>query len=198
MRLNTIKTQYMIISKKQQQPTQQFTSTLNNINLKRVDKYDYLGVVLNNDMNYDAQWEVTSSKTNHHIYLLKELRRMGFTEDKLVCIYKSLTLGQYIYGAPLLASASTRAKKEMQAQQRRFLNVIGLSTERALHVHNIKPMEDFLNEQCVNIVQRVLKDPNHPITTSIHRKKYNNNIIVQKSLRIIRDGYCFDFPIYST
>ena len=69
-------------------------------------------------------------------------------------------------------------------------------------MHNIKPMEDFLNEQCVNIVQRILKDPNHPITTSIHRNKYNNNIIVsrtnttqyqnsvlQKSLRIIRDGY---------
>ena len=59
-----------------------------------------------------------------------------------------------------------------------------------------------MNEQCVNIVQRILKDPNHPITTSIHRNKYNNNIIVsrtnttqyqnsvlQKSLRIIRDGY---------
>jgi hypothetical protein len=89
---------------------------------------------------------------------------MGFTEGKLVCIYKSLTLSQYIYGAPLLASASTRAKKEMQAQQRRFPNVIGISTERALRVHNIKPMEDFLNGQCVNIAQRILKDPNHPIT----------------------------------
>jgi hypothetical protein len=113
-----------------------------------------------------------------------------------------LTLSQYIYAAPLLASASTRAKKEIQAQQLRFLNVIGISTDRALRVHNIKPMEDFLNEQCVNIVQRILKDPNHPITTSIHRNKYNNNIIVprtnttqyqntvlQKSLRIIRDGY---------
>ncbi len=90
----------------------------------------------------------------------------------------------------------------MQAQQRRFLNVIGISTERALRVHNIKPMDDFLNEQCVNIVQRILEDPNHPITASLHRSKYNNNIIVpcinttqyqnsvlQKSLRIICDGY---------
>jgi hypothetical protein len=90
----------------------------------------------------------------------------------------------------------------MQAQQRRFLNVIGISTERALRVHNLKPMEDFLNEQCVNIVQRILKDPNHPITTSIHRNRYNNNIIMprtnttqyynsvlQKSLHIIRNGY---------
>jgi hypothetical protein len=89
----------------------------------------------------------------------------------------------------------------MQTKQRRFLNVIGICTERALRVHNIKPMEDFLNEQCVNIVQKILKDPNHPITTSIHRNKYNNSIIVPrtsttqyqnsvllKSLRI-NDGY---------
>ncbi len=46
----------------------------------------------------------------------------------------------------------------MQAQQRRFLNVMGIYAERALRLHNIKPMEDFLNEQCVNIVQRILKD----------------------------------------
>jgi hypothetical protein len=108
----------------------------------------------------------------------------------------------YTYSAPMLASASMRAKKEIQTQQRRFLNVIGISTERALCVHNIKPMEDFLNEQCVNIVQRILKDSNHPITTSIHRNKYNNNFIMprtnttqyqnsvlQKSLHIIRNGY---------
>jgi hypothetical protein len=69
----------------------------------------------------------------------------------------------------------------MQTQQRRFLKVIEISTERALHVHNIKPMEDFLNEQCVNIVQRILKDPNHPITTSIRRNNYNNNIIVPRT-----------------
>ncbi len=59
-----------------------------------------------------------------------------------------------------------------------------------------------LDEQCAKIVQRILKDPNHPITTSIQRNNYNNHIIVprtsttkyqnsvlQKSLRIIRDGY---------
>jgi hypothetical protein len=120
---------------------------------------------------------------------------MGLTEYKLVCIYKRLTLSQYIYGASLLASASTRAKKEMQAQ-RRFLNVIGISKE------SIKPMRDFLNEQCVNILQRILNEPNHPITTIIYRNKYNNNMIVprtnttqyqnwvlQKSLRIGCDGY---------
>ncbi len=73
MRLNTIKTQHMVINKKKQQSTQQLTATLNDIDLKRVEKYEYLGVVLNNSMNNDAQWEVTSSKTKPHINLLKKL-----------------------------------------------------------------------------------------------------------------------------
>jgi hypothetical protein len=60
MRLNTIKTQRMVISKKQQQSTQQLTATLNDIDLKLEEKYEYL--VVNNSMNYDAQWEVTSSE----------------------------------------------------------------------------------------------------------------------------------------
>jgi hypothetical protein len=76
----------MVISKKQQQSTQQQTAKLNDIDLKLVEKYKYLGVVLNISMNYDAQWAVTSSKINPHIYLLKKPRRMSFTEDKLVCI----------------------------------------------------------------------------------------------------------------
>ncbi len=33
----------------------------------------------------------------------------------------------------------------MQTQQRHFLNVIGMSTERAFRVHNIKPKESFLS-----------------------------------------------------
>jgi hypothetical protein len=92
MRLNTIKTQHMIISKKKQQSEQQPTATLNDIGLKLVDKNEYLGVVLNNNMNYDAQWEVTCAKTNPQINLLKKLRRMGFKADKLVCIYKSFNM----------------------------------------------------------------------------------------------------------
>jgi hypothetical protein len=37
-------------------------------------------------------------------------------------------------------TASQTSKNQMQTQQRRFLNVIGISAERAFYVHNIKPM----------------------------------------------------------
>jgi hypothetical protein len=82
----------------------------------------------------------------------------------------------------------------MQAQQRRFLNFIEISTERALRVHKIKPMDDFLNEQCVNIGQRILRKartiPTSTTTTSpsTNTTQYQN-LDLQKSLHIIRDGY---------
>ena len=58
----------MVICKKQKQRNQpQFTATLDDVDLNLVHKYEYLGVVLNNLMNYDAQWEVTCAKTNPHI-----------------------------------------------------------------------------------------------------------------------------------
>ncbi len=50
---------------------QTISATINDADLKLVDSYEYLGLILNNIMNYDAQWEVTPTKTNHHIYLLK-------------------------------------------------------------------------------------------------------------------------------
>ena len=103
-------------------------------------------------MNYDAQWEVTKAKTKPHLSLIRKLKRMGFGEERLVCIYKSLTLCQYTNKAPLLASASESAKKEMQAQQWRFFKYIGISAERALSKYNIEPMKIFLDKTCVNIV----------------------------------------------
>jgi hypothetical protein len=48
---------------------------------------------------------------------------MGFKEEILMNIYRSMTLSQYQYNAPLLGSASTQAKKEMEKKQQRFFNI---------------------------------------------------------------------------
>jgi hypothetical protein len=41
-------------------------------------------------------------------------------------------------------------------------------------------MEDFLNEQSINIVQRILKEPNHPIMTNTMRNKYKYTNTINK------------------
>jgi hypothetical protein len=68
--------------------------------------------MLNDKLDYDEKWEKTAKTTNCHIYLIKQLKRTGFKEEILMNIYRSITLSQYLYNAPLLGSASTQAKKK--------------------------------------------------------------------------------------
>jgi hypothetical protein len=118
--------------------------TLNNQTLEQVKNYKYLGDTINEELDSDEKWNETSKKTNCHIYLIKTLKYMVFKEEILVNIYQSITLSQYLshylYAAPLLISASKRAKVEMAKQQTRFFNIIGITAERALSQYNIPTM----------------------------------------------------------
>ncbi len=121
MRLNIDKTKHMIINQTTAGPT---NITINNNNLEQVENYKYLGSILNDKLDYDEQLEKTAKTTNCHIYPIKQLKRMGFKEEILMNIYRSVTLSQYLYNAPVLGSASTQANKEMGKQQHRFFNII--------------------------------------------------------------------------
>ncbi len=72
--------------------------------------------------------------------------------------------------------------------------------------YKIEPIATFLDHQCVNVVEKILKDPTHPITQKQTVKRHHNtrssqhipataktktyqNSCLQKALGIKRDGY---------
>ncbi len=92
---------------------------------------------------------------------------MGFKEEIHVNIYQSIIiLSQYLYAAPILISASRSAKEVMLRQQIRFFKIIGITVERALCQYNIPTIESYIDQQCVAVTERILKDPHHPITVA--------------------------------
>ncbi len=95
---------------------------------------------------------------------------MGFAVDLLANIYRSITLSQYLYNAPLLTSASKAAKMAMDKQQQRFFKLIGINTETAWRVYQIPSIDIYIDEQCVKCVERMLDDPDHPITLKTSKK----------------------------
>jgi hypothetical protein len=96
---------------------------------------------------------------------------MGFKEEILVNIYQSIiTLSQYLYAAPILISASRSAKEELLRQQLRFFKIIGITAERALSQYNIPTIESYIEQQCVAVTERILKDAHHPITVAQEKK----------------------------
>jgi hypothetical protein len=52
----------------------------------------------------------------------------------------------------------------MAKQQHRFLKIIGIIPSEAYEKYNIPPIDTYIEKTCINIVERMLKDPNHPLT----------------------------------
>ena len=136
------KPKHMIINQQKIQTNVQ--PTLGNHTLEQLTNYKYLGATINEELDSDEQWKETSKKTNCHIYLIKSLK-----EEILVNVYKSITLSQYLYAAPLLISASRSAKEEMSKQQIRFFNIIGITAERGLGQYNIPTIASYIEKQCI-------------------------------------------------
>ncbi len=122
---------------KQQKTQTNIQPTLNNQTLEQVANYKYLGATINEELDSDEHWKETSKKTNCYLYLIKTLKSMGFKQEILVNVYQSISLSQWLYMAPLLISASRTAKEEMKKQQSIFLNIIGITAERALSQYKI-------------------------------------------------------------
>ena len=169
MQINTNKTKHMIIN--QQKNRTNVRPTLNNQTLEQVTNYKYVGATINEELNSDEQWKETSKKTNCHIHLIKSLKSMGFKEEILVNVYQSIILSQYLYAAPLLISANRSAKEEMSKQQIRFFNIIGITAERGLGQYNIPTIASYIDQQCLAVTERILKDPHHPKTVAQEKKK---------------------------
>jgi len=134
------------------------------------------------------------------------MRRLGFKQEVLINVYRSLALSHFTYSAPLLTSASERAKVEMEHFQSRILATIGASEEEASRKYNIMSVKDLIDNTCKKLLKRILADEKHPLTTRIPRvkrdtrqkfkfrpskakKKIYANSFVQKYLRTLRDGW---------
>ena len=95
----------------------------------------------------------------------------------------------------------------MTKQQSRFLNIIGITAERALSQYKIPTIESYIDQQCIVVTERILNDPHHPITMAQEKKKSSHNTrgsqfatkrintnkyqnsCLQSALRMKRDGY---------
>jgi hypothetical protein len=82
-------------------------------------------------------WETVTKKINPHIYLLKQLKRLGFKEEILINVYRTLSISVIRYSAPLLVAANEQTKSEMASHHKRVLKIIGLT-----------PQESSINTTC--------------------------------------------------
>ena len=202
MRLNEDKCKAMTIGDNNNEALP--TVKLSSDPMEIVPSYKYLGIEINNNLEWDHQWTRVQMLTRSVPYLIKTLKRQGFRQNILVNIYQSKALSHFTYSAPLLANANTKIKAEMASFQRRILKIIGITPEYAQSRYKINTIEEHIDNTSCKLLRRILAEVDHPLTRRVPRinSKTNHtqfktnkpkttaysNSFVQKYLRVIRDG----------
>ena len=93
--------------------------SINGSELEVVDSYRYLGIVINNKLDWSQQWDRIEKVTSHIPYLIKQLKRLGFSKDILVTVYKSLVVSHLDYNSPVLLTATNAVKMQINNQQKK-------------------------------------------------------------------------------
>ena len=200
MKLNVKKCKFITSNYTPAQPI-----SINGEPLEEVSSYKYLGIELNNKLNWDQQWTRVKSITSSVPFLIKRLKQQGWPESILITIYRSHALSHFIYSAPTLSSASLGAKHEMDLFQKRILRIINISSSRAETKYRVGTISSIIDDTCTKKLLKILSDPTHSITSKLTQNKratninrrYRTNIakseaysnsFVQKYLRRLRDG----------
>ena len=165
MRLNKKKTLCMLLGKhKKESPL-----TIGGDTIGTIKQYKYLGTLVDNKLDMDVHWEHVSNGFNSTLYLLKTLRQLGFNQRVLVNVFKSLISSQVVANATTLCSVSESAKRGMLAIEKRSLKIMNIK-ESDLPTLNIKDIDDLINERCIQQMDKILADSDHPITLSLHKR----------------------------
>ena len=200
MRLNVKKCKFITSNYTPEQPI-----SINGEPIEEVSSYKYLGIELNNKLNWDQQWTRVKSITSSVPFLIKRLKQQGWPESILITIYRSHALSHFIYSAPTLTSTNLGAKHEMDRFQKRILRIINISSSQAETKYQVGTISSLIDETCTKKLLKILSDPTHSITckltqnkraTNINRRYRTNiakseaysNSFVQKYLRRLRDG----------
>ena len=94
----------------------------------------------------------------------------------------------------------------MDKQQWRFYNIINITPKRIFEQYNIPPISKFIEQQCLNVIERIINNDEHPVTIKIKKEKRINTRSIgfapstartnkyqqsclQKCIRIKRDSY---------
>ena len=103
-----------------------------------VDHYKYLGVILDQNLNYQKHLKETFRLASHKVYLLSRIRKF-ITNDAALLIYKTKILPYLDYGDVLYLGSCNKSLSKLQSIQSRALRICISAPPRTStnNTHNI-------------------------------------------------------------
>ena len=113
----------MLFSRSGSQKTEQFSLYLNDRVLKRVDKFKYLGIILDENLSFREHVKTMSLKISRNVGILSRLRHV-FPRNILKTIYFSFVNPYFLYCVSVWASTFPSTFQPLQTLQNKALRLM--------------------------------------------------------------------------
>lgn len=135
--VNAGKTKAMVFNAKKSEASQIPKLMYNQEPLEFVDKYLYLGVTVDNNLNFLAHVNKIISACNQKLFTLSKIRKY-ITQGIAITLYKSLILPILDYGDVFYSCVPNTYLDKIQKLQNKALRIVDLSPRYTsnIHLHN--------------------------------------------------------------
>ena len=118
LKINSGKTKAMIVSTNTRLNNlcNKDSFTIQGENIHYVSQYNYLGLVLDNEMSLFPLYKNIKKRVNNNMFVLRKIRKY-LTEEAAIMVYKQTILPIFDYGGFLLISLNNSGKYELQVVQ---------------------------------------------------------------------------------
>ena len=175
--------------------------TINDTNIEVVPSAKLLGVMISNDLKWNAHVEMICKKVSARLYFLRQLNRAKVPTNDLLCFYTTCIRPVVEYACPVFHTALPQyLSEELERLQKRALRIISnndLSYRQALEVFNIPTLYDR-REAIGNLMfQEISNNNNHklysllppPYLGTVRTRKNRNFQVPRFKTNRFRDSF---------
>jgi hypothetical protein len=133
MEINWNKTKTMIFYSNNMVKPTEFSTTIQNHDVEIVNNFTYLGLILDNRLSWDEQFNHTCKTVSSRIQLISR-HKSSFTQDKLLIYAKSLIISVIDYCIPVWGNVcDTNISKLDNLLDRMIRNILSFKTNTTSH-----------------------------------------------------------------
>lgn len=190
--LNVQKTHFVDFSTKKNDQAQ-IRLNIGNDLINECTETKYLGMTLQNNLNWNTHIQTIIKKINSKIPLMYQLRDI-LPNDKRITIYNSLIMSHIIYGIELYAKNKSKWLDILQKAQNRILKIL-LKLNRRTSVslmhkqNNILKIKDLYKLRSLLIGHKVIHFPNETNIAHVDIKRNERSMRNNLSLQISAESY---------
>ncbi|XP_078810605.1 uncharacterized protein LOC144994967 [Oryzias latipes] len=156
--LNTSKTKELILDFKRSSPSQSPVN-IQGSDIEVVDTFKYLGVHLNNRLDWSNNTDALYRRGQSGIHLLRRLRSFGVCRQLLRTFYDTVVASVVLYGVVCWAGGSAgRSLKRLNKLVRKAGSVLGCTLES---------IEEVADRRMLAKLTSIMDNPSHPLHQTV-------------------------------